>query len=112
MSQKHVNLLMEAVALNTDDKYLCNRIGYITGWFFYPALRNTKYGEDDYVALTEVIQLNIMSNLSSNYDEFCGEQTYESTTFYEQEMTREQWAKEILAPLALELSDEELLEEN
>ncbi len=105
MTQKHVDLLMEAVNVNEEYKYLCNRIGYITGWYYYPLLRNTKYNEDDYIVLTEAIKRNIMSNLSDGSDK-AEEHTYISTTFYEQGMTRKEWAETILAPLALEIEED------
>jgi hypothetical protein len=107
MSQKHVELLMEAVALKgTRDYFLCNRIGYITGYFGSrnPLLRNTKYNEDDYLVLTRLLAKSIEDN-----EVYCTEDsgacTYESTTFYEQGMTRGQWAETVLAPLALEIEE-------
>jgi hypothetical protein len=105
MSQKHVDLLMEAVALNTDDRFLCNRIGYITGYHL-TSLRNRKYNSDDYHKLKKVIQENINSNLDGSWWNAEEGAVFESTTFYQQGMTREQWAKEILAPLALELEED------
>jgi hypothetical protein len=96
---------MEAVALNTDDRYLCNRIGYITGHFGRFSEYNEKYNEYDYQVLTQAIQKNINENLGEHFLDEGEDQTYGSTTFYEQ-MTREQWAKEILAPLALELEED------
>jgi hypothetical protein len=107
MSQKHVNLLMEAVSLNTDDKYLCNRIGYICGMYLVRDLHSEIYSEEDYQALTQAIQKNINENLVDELSvEDSDEHTFESTTFYEQGMTREQWAKDVLAPLALALEEE------
>jgi len=103
MSQRHVDLLMEAVTLNTDDKYLCNRIGYICGMYLVRDLHNTKYNENDYNVLTEVIQQNIEDNLDCFDEEI---NTFGNTTFYSQRMTRKQWAKEVLAPLALALEEE------
>lgn len=98
---------MEAVALNTYDQYLCNRIGYITGHFGRFPESDENYNEEDYQVLTQAIQKNINENLdvcfSVDDDE---EYTFESTTFYEQGMTREQWAKDILAPLALALEED------
>jgi hypothetical protein len=107
MSKKHVDLLMEAVALNTDDKYLCNRIGYICGMFLMRELQSKIYSEEDYEVLTGAIQKNINENLVDELSvEDSDEYTYECTTFYEQGMTREQWAKEVLAPLALEIEED------
>ncbi len=107
MSQKHVDLLMEAVALNTRDQYLCNRIGYITGHFGIFPEYNEKYNEYDYQVLTQAIQKNINENLDAELSvEDSEEYTYESTTFYEQGMTRKEWAETILAPLALALEED------
>jgi hypothetical protein len=98
---------MEAVALNTDDKYLCNRIGYICGMYLVRDLHSETYYEEDFKVLTQAIQKNINENLVDELSvEDSDEYTYESTTFYEQGMTREQWAKEILAPLALEIEED------
>jgi hypothetical protein len=105
MSQKHVDLLMEAVALEDYDRYLCNRIGCITGHFGIFPEYNENYNEEDYQILTQSIQKNINENLGECFLDEGEDQTYESTTFYEQGMTREQWAKEILAPLALEIEE-------
>lgn len=106
MSKKHVELLMEAVALNTDDRYLCNRIGYVCGVYLVRDLQSEMYSEDDYKTLTQVIQKNINENLVDELSvEDSEEYTYESTTFYEQGMTRKEWAETFLAPLALELEE-------
>ena len=105
MSNKHVELLMEAVALNTDDRYLCNRIGYICGRYFVQDLRNTRYNKDDFKVLTSAIQKNIDENLVEGLDADYEDYTFGDTTFYEQGMTRKEWAETILAPLALELEE-------
>lgn len=105
MSQKHVDLMMEAVALNTDDQYL-NSIGYICGVYLVQELQSEMYSEGDYQVLTKDIQKNIDENLMEGFDVENVDCTFERTTFYEQGMMREQWAKTILAPLALELPDD------
>ena len=66
---------------------------------------NPKYNMKDYEALKQLIQNNIDSNLYDTCPE--GEvYTFWSTTFYQQGMSRKEWAETILAPLALELPDE------
>jgi hypothetical protein len=107
MSQKHVDLLMEAVNLDCRGmEYLCNKIMIIASDVpkaeYYNQFRNTKYSEKDYEALKKLINDNINDNLE-NSDEDCN--TFYNTTFYYNNFTRKEWAETILAPLALELEE-------
>lgn len=110
MSQRHVDLLMEAV--NTDIyhvTYLCNKIMIVCSDKcsispMYDVFANPKYTMKDCAALKKVIQSNIDSNLDDDCPEI-GMYTFYSTTFYVKGMSRKEWANTILAPLALALED-------
>lgn len=107
MTQKHVDLLMEAVNLEHEDYFLCNRIEFITGIYLtHPNLIDNSYTKEEGGALTSMIQKNIDSNFfSSEFKAGCGN-TYSTTTFSQAGMTRKEWAETILAPLALELPED------
>lgn len=110
MTQRHVDLLMKAVNLKEYDQYLCdqylcNRIGYITGYYTVRELRDYKYNEIDFRKCTDVIAQNIRENsVPINGDEDA--ETFYATIFYEQGMTRKEWAETILAPLFLAIEED------
>jgi len=110
MSQRHVNLLMEAVNIpESESEFLCDRIRFITGFFrcaSYDEYRNKTYTIKHGDALVRVIQdwLDDNGGYDDNLDSWVG-YSFEITPLYEVGCTREQWAKEILAPLALALEE-------
>ena len=100
MTQKHVDLLLKAIAVPEHySPYLCDRIRFITGDFNdYKKLLDRKldcrlfnHGYD----LCALIKTNI------NY-----EFSFDDTQYAEDGMTREEWVETILAPLALALPEE------
>ena len=99
MTQKHVDLLLKAIAVpESCSPYLCDRIGFVTGYYnSYPKLVERdfhyishSYGKD----LCDLIKTNINHEFS-----------FDETQMARDGMTREQWVKEILVPIALELKD-------
>ena len=108
MSQRHVDLLMEAVNIDIySTEYLCNKIRIIcaergTISSMYDPFHNPNYNMNDYEVMTKMIQNNIDSNLDYEDEDV---NTFYNTTFYEEGMSRKEWAETILAPLALKLED-------
>lgn len=93
MTQKHVDLLLKALAVpESCSIYLCDRIRFVTGYYDdYP-----DYVEEEYFSegdgLVQMIRENIDHEFS--FDE----------SFYAREgMARTEWAETILVPLALQL---------
>lgn len=99
MTQKHVELLLKAIAVpESCSEFLCDRIGFISGrWKDYPELV-----EDEYYYLTHNYEKDLCNLIKENINyKF----SFDSTQYAEDGMTREQWVKEILVPIALELKD-------
>jgi hypothetical protein len=101
MSQKHVELLMKAIEVPESlSVYLCDRIGAVVGYYHeyeYIVYKDKEFGgkDDLFWSLRDMITKNIKGKFS-----------FDETPYAKEGMTREQWAKEILAPLALELKEE------
>lgn len=109
MSQKHVELLMEAINIpESESEFLCDRIRFITGFFRgdYDEYRNNTYTIKHGDALVRMIQdwLDDNGGYDDNLDSWVG-YSFEITPLYQEGCTREQWVKEVLAPLALEIED-------
>ena len=100
MTQKHVDLLLKAIAVPEHYSiYLCDRISFTTGNFKdYEKLIDSDFdyqkfnhGED----LCELIKENINYKFS-----------FDDTQYAKDGMTREEWVETILVPLALQLPEE------
>lgn len=105
MSQRHVDLLMEAVnRRNQDDEFICISLDNIV------SVSDTEFC-NTFVDLKRLIMSNINSNLKEGEEVDNNIQVFDSTTFYVQGMSRKEWAEIILAPLALQLPDDGLLED-
>ena len=100
MTQKHVDLLLKAIAIpESCSEFLCNRIGFVSGrWDDYPKYVDPdyyyklyNYGED----LCNLIKHDIEYKFS-----------FDDTQYAKDGMTREEWVETILVPLALQLPEE------
>ncbi len=101
MSQRHVDLLMKAVEVPESwSEYLCDRIGAVVGYYNdYTCLmyKDKEFGGKDNLMwnLRDMITKNIKGKFS-----------FDETPYAKEGMTREQWAREVLAPLALEIEED------
>ena len=100
MTQKHVDLLLKAIAVpESYSEFLCDRISFIAGrWDEYPELV-----EGEYYYLTHNYEKDLCNLIKANIDyKF----SFDSTQYAKDGMTREEWVETILAPLALALPEE------
>jgi hypothetical protein len=101
MSQNHVDLLMKAAEVPESlSVYLCDRIGAVVGYYHeseYIAHKDKEFGgkNDLMWSLRDMITKNIKGKFS-----------FDETPYAKEGMTREQWTKEVLAPLALALEED------
>lgn len=95
MTQKHIELLLKAIAVpESYSEFLCDRIGFVSGKYKdYSELIQDGFG-DTQEALCAMIRENIEHEFS-----------FEDSWYAREGMTREQWVKEILVPIALGLKD-------
>jgi len=99
MTQKHVDLLLKAIAVpESCSEFLCDRIGFISGrWKDYPEL-----AEDEYYYLTHNYEKDLCKLIKENINyKF----SFDDSP-YSLRMTRKEWVETILVPLALALSEE------
>lgn len=97
MSQRHMDLLMEAVSfMNENNNYLCNCLSLVT----------KDVDDSTCQDLKQLIMNNINTNLKEDEEVDYVGQVFESSVFHARGMSRKEWANTILAPLALELPDE------
>lgn len=95
MAKKHVDLLIRA--LNTSNSYsefLCDKIGYITGYY-----KDSPELIDDTIGIDTGEELKALIRKDIGYSTF----GFEDSIYAEQGMTREEWVKTILIPLAEKL---------
>lgn len=99
MTQKHVDLLLKAIAVpDHESEYLCDRLGYVVGFYnYFP-----EYIDDEFLGkfslrgdLVEMIRKNLFYAFS-----------FDDTQYAKEGMTREEWVTTILVPLALALPEE------
>lgn len=100
MSEKHVDLLLKAIAVpESYSEFLCDRISFISGRFEdYPELI-----EDEYHYCTTGYCQDLRHMLRQNIDH---EFSFDETQMARDGMTREEWVETILVPLALQLPEE------
>ena len=95
MTQKHVELLLKAIAVpESYSQFLCDRIGFVSGKYKdYSELIQDGF-EDTQEALCTMIRENIEHEFS-----------FEDSWYAREGMTREEWVETILIPLALALPE-------
>ena len=100
MTQKHVELLLKAIAVpESCSEFLCDRIGFISGKYKdYPELI-----EDEYHYCTTEYCQDLCTMIRRNIDH---EFSFDLTQMARDGMSREEWVETILVPLALALPEE------
>jgi hypothetical protein len=94
MTQKHVDLLLKALAVPEEESstYLCDRIGFVSGRYKdYP-----EFIQDGFEDVQETLCTMIRQNIDHEF-------SFDDSFYAREGMTREQWVKEILVPIALKL---------
>ncbi len=96
MTQKHVDLLLKAIAVpQYYSEFLCDRIGFVSGKYKdYSELIQEGF-EDTEESLCRMVRENIDHEFS-----------FDLTQMARDGMTREEWVETILVPLALALPEE------
>ena len=96
MTQKHVELLLKAIAVpESYSEFLCDRIGFISGRYpDYP-----EYIDRNYFFLGNELCNMIRENINHDF-------SFDRTQYAQEGMTREEWVETILVPLARELPEE------
>lgn len=100
MTQAHVDLLIDALYCDSDSKYICDRINFVTEY-------NSDYYLDCEVeaSVRELINKWLEENggyIEQEYLKF----SFDFTQYAKDGMTREEWVETILVPLALKLPEE------
>ena len=100
MTQKHVNLLLKAIAVpESCSEFLCDRIGFVTGYYnSYP-----KLVERDFYYITHSYGKDLCDLIKTNINH---EFSFDNTQYAKDGMTRKEWVETILVPLALALPEE------
>ena len=99
MTQKHVDLLLKAIAVpETCSPYLCDRLEDVVG--YQPMF--SKHVDEEVKG-----ELNLMFDLKRLIKENINHKfSFDDTQMARDGMTREEWVETILVPLALELPEE------
>ncbi len=99
MTQKHVDLLLKAIAVpESCSIYLCDRLDDVVG---YQPMFSKHVDEEFKGKLSLLAELKVMIRKNINY-----EFSFDDTPYAKDGMTREEWVETILVPLALELPEE------
>lgn len=101
MTQKHVELLLKAIAVpESCSIYLCDRIAAIVG--FHYDYEFIIHKDDEFAGKDKLMwELRDMIKANINY-----EFSFDGTQYAKEGMTRNEWVETILVPLALELPEE------
>lgn len=95
MTQKHVNLLLKALAVpESCSIYLCDRIRFVTG--YYPDEIDQEYIEEECCPEGEDLVQMIRENIDNEF-------SFDASFYARDGMTRAEWVETILVPLALKL---------
>ena len=100
MTQKHVDLLIDALYCNSDSKYICDRINFVT-----------EYNSDYYLdySVESSVRKLVTDWLEDNggyIEQEYLKYSFDFTQHAKDGMTREEWVETILTPLALQLPEE------
>lgn len=95
MTQKHVDLLLKALAVpESCSIYLCDRIRLVTG--YHPDEEYSECIEEGYYSEGEDLVQMIRENIDNEF-------SFDDSFYARDGMTRTEWVETILVPLASEL---------
>lgn len=103
MTQKHVELLLKAIAVPESlSPFLCDRIGAVVG--FFHEYEYMDYADEDFIERDDLMwELKDMIRNNINPEAIYHELSFDDTQYAKEGMTRNEWVETILVPLALEL---------